>query len=227
MRNSQAANCWQRLIGTSIVLVLCWPITRDAASAEERAFLGGRVLTLWGQPVSDAKVSVQRIPNLPGAHSIDQTTWTKVTDPSGNYEFEELPWGHYRVKVTAADFCCTELAAVYIAAGGRRTVDLGLPLALTHGLSHIILTGRVRDTDRKAIAGATVTLLSPFDLGRWEQVRSDDHGRYMFRLVQPGQYLLLASKPGFLSASAAIDAGVADTLTTSLELRIGKPKGIR
>jgi protocatechuate 3,4-dioxygenase beta subunit len=61
---------------------------------------------------------------------------------------------------------------------------------------------------------ATVTPVNAFNASETDQVRTDKRGDFKFRLIQPGQYVVYAVKPGFLASA------------TTLELRNGARKSI-
>jgi hypothetical protein len=149
-----------------------------------------------------------------------------VTDRDGDYVVEGLAWGFYRIEVSGGDFCCTGIASFFLPSETAQILDLGLPLRLTHGLEANTIRGRIRGEDGGPIADASVTLTSAHEPSRWDQTRANASGEYQFVKRQPGEYVVHASKPGFLAASTAVDLGGGTNQTVNIELKAGNPKGV-
>jgi protocatechuate 3,4-dioxygenase beta subunit len=104
---------------------------------------------------------------------------------------------------------------------------MGILIGYAHGLAQVIVNGRVRDTNKVAIPDATVTLICAFDSSRFDQVRTDKEGRYEIKLIQPGQYILYAAKPGFMVSAVSIDLGNGSKETREIVLQKGKSKYVQ
>jgi protocatechuate 3,4-dioxygenase beta subunit len=124
------------------------------------------------------------------------------------------------------DFCCENIQTFFVPKGGSRILDIGLGLALTDGLQEIKVRGAVRGKDGAPIRNASVTFSSVFSPQRWDQTRTNEAGEYEFSLTQPGQYVLYATKPGFIAQAATVDVGSGDVEKKDIELRPGQAQGL-
>src|SRR6266568_5125453 len=94
-----------------------------------------------------------------------------------------------------------------------------LPILLTATAANAAtVQGTVLDPDSRAVSGARVSLLAPLTaLGERE---TDAQGRYEFAGLRGGVYKLVASVPGFSTASADVEVSEAEARTVDLRLRI-------
>jgi hypothetical protein len=195
-------------------------------AVEHAAKVQGRLVSLWGAPVTQGRVSFYRLAGEPEAPSSASFIAEVRTDGSGSFEAESLPWGHYRVHITGGDYCCADISPFYLAQGAFRILDVGLPLGLTHGLSTIRVRGRITDARNKPIVDASVTLVSAYNPQEWDQTRSNASGYYDFTLIQPGQYVLHAAKAGFLVSAVPLDLGAGSVQDKDIELSAGRARGL-
>jgi RNA polymerase sigma-70 factor (ECF subfamily) len=146
-------------------------------------------VTAYGAPVRDATVVL-----LP---SSSRTHWRELelqatTDAEGR---ARVPWGGaplQRVRVEAKDF------ARFEATSGWRSSGAQLHLALHRGG---VLEGVVRDSDGRAVRGASL-LLESTD-GARRETASDLEGRYRIAALAPGEWSVQLTAPPALQSSGA------------------------
>ena len=158
----------------------------------------GRVVAADGRPLPQALVTLQSddFPSLiPPA----------IADEDGQYEFQKLSAGTFRVIAMKAGFVTMEY-------GRRRPSDSGEPIELRQGETRArvdialprpgALVGHVVDEDGEPIEGASVRLLqTQYRDGRRRLVssggqgshRTDDRGAYRIYGVSPGEYMVSAN----------------------------------
>ncbi|MFN6963526.1 MAG: TonB-dependent receptor domain-containing protein [Pyrinomonadaceae bacterium] len=68
--------------------------------------------------------------------------------------------------------------------------------ASSQDLDDVTIAGKVTDSNRQAVAGATVTVTS-VDSGSTRTVTTDDEGRYRVIELRPGNYRVKVESPGF------------------------------
>ncbi len=202
----------------------CWALAsgNEVQNEAQPGKVQGRVVNLWGQVLPGVEVSFYRLDGERKESYVTRLT----TDQEGSYSAEQLPWGVYRVKVMGRDFCCENIQPFFVPKGGSRILDIGLGLALTDGLQEIRVRGTVRGKDGVPIRNASVTFSSVFSPQRWDQTRTNEAGQYEFLLSQPGQYVLHASKPGFIAEAATIDVGSGGIEKKDIQLRPGQAQGL-
>ena len=111
------------------------------------ASLNGRVLDQLGEPVSGAKITLVR----DGQRVSDVTS-----NPRGEFSFDGLAEGRYRVEAIAAGFEPRTSDAVFVSAGGRATLDVALQIGTV--VQHVLVTAAA-DEVPQAQVGASVTVL--------------------------------------------------------------------
>ena len=68
--------------------------------------------------------------------------------------------------------------------------------AIKANAQNITVTGSGADTaERKAIQNAVVALLTAKDSVLYKFTRTDANGRYSFRNIQPGSYVMMTTHP--------------------------------
>src|SRR5437773_9365387 len=111
------------------------------------ASLNGSVLDQLGEPVSGAKITLVR----DGQRVSDVTS-----NPRGEFSFDGLAEGRYRVEAIAAGFEPRTSEAVFVSAGARATLDVALQIGTV--LQHVLVTAAA-DEVPQAQVGASVTVL--------------------------------------------------------------------
>lgn len=211
---------------SSILGILLLLVGFAAFAQDELASVEGRVTTLWGTPLKNVKVSFFQLEGISGISKTEILIRQITTDSEGRFRTDNLPWGQYRIDISSG-YGKTEIWRYYLWRNAKRILDVGLPLenTLSDTLSQIMLSGVIQQTDQDHIADATVTLTSAFAPNKTQQARTDKNGHYQFKVIQPGQYILFATKPGFLADSLAIDLGNGERAFANLVLKQGKSKG--
>jgi outer membrane receptor protein involved in Fe transport len=93
-----------------------------------------------------------------------------------------------------------------------------LTIASTAGLRGASLRGTVVDPHGRAVRGARVTLLTPLKASDVRQ--TDAKGNYLFRGLEPGEYQLVATAPGFATSLQKIALQGGQEATVDLRLRV-------
>ena len=172
------------------------------------AVIRGRVVNTDGHPVKRVVVTLNQTnvdtefnpANAPTTRPISRTV---MTDAQGQFQFEHLPAGFYRLSARPDQFQAQYLMGAY---GQKRPDNLGPPFEVADGqmLSGAtivmprsgVITGRVTDDEGEPIARAPVSVLF-FPPGSASPVRNggaqtDDLGRFRLFGLQPGDYAVFA-----------------------------------
>jgi hypothetical protein len=202
--------------------------TYKAASEDQTAEVHGRVVNLWGVPLAKAELSFFKLDQwpVPGVPSTEKLLRTVTADEEGHYRVRNLPWGLYNVHVTRGEYCCADILQLYLAKGTEQVLDVGIPMALENGLTPIIVIGKVYGEGQGPISDASITIVSAHNPQWWNQKRTGADGTYKFHLYQPGQYIIYASKPGFIVGSATVDLGRGGSERIDIQIRPGRGKGL-
>jgi len=217
-------------IGLTVVALMCgFAVAEGESKAKaETGRVRGRVVNLWGVPLAGAQLSFFKLEIWPepGVSSPQKLVKEVTTDEEGQYIAEGLHWGLYNVNVTRREYCCADVLRLYLAKGGEQVLDVGVPLALQNGLDLITVRGKVYGERHQPISDASITLVNAHNSQRSDQKRTEGNGMYEFHLVQPGQYVIYASKPGFTVESEAVDLGSGDSQTIDIQLKASHAKGL-
>ncbi|AZG47550.1 MSCRAMM family protein [Gordonia insulae] len=158
------------------------------------AALGGVVTTsATGEPVAKATVAV--------ADRTGQVTATAVTSADGRWDVSGLSGGTYTVIVTASG-CDPVAETVTIDGTAAATIDVVLRTAAE--LGGVITDGTA--ADGSPVAHSQVALLD--DAGEMAaSALTDEHGRYLFANLAPGDYTVIANGYAPVAATIDIEAG--------------------
>ena len=201
-------------INLLFALILC--ASSAFAQDGDDARVRGRITNLSGFPAAEADVSFYKLEGIFGISPTEKLIRRVTTDKEGNYACEKLPWGQYRVDISAK-FGGTEIWRFYLWRQADRVLDIGVPVGYTHAFSERKVSGVVRQANGSAASNVTVTKRSAYEESDWEQARTDNTGKYEFKEIQPGDYVLYFTKQGFLPAAATFRI---DFLTKSVEQKI-------
>jgi beta-lactamase regulating signal transducer with metallopeptidase domain len=97
---------------------------------------------------------------------------------------------------------------------------LALPIAGAAMQSGQTVSGTLRDTSGRVLAGATVRL-SPVNTETVVQTTTDANGRFRFSAVAVGEHLLSARSAGFAPLRQVIQVGARDVIDLPLTLQVG------
>jgi hypothetical protein len=169
---------------------------RQAEAPRAGAVIAGRVIVAASDPA--VPVRRARVTLTGGGLSSPEIT---DTDVHGNYRFEGLAEGAYRVTASKPGFVTMEAGAsrhgalpapILIGAAEQVAVDLQLPRGAA-------IDGRILDTEGEPLQNIIVSA-SRFTytaLGRRmtpvKQARTDDLGRYRIHSLPPGDYIVEAA----------------------------------
>lgn len=165
------------------------------AQDSPKASLQGRVVDLFGSPLSDAEIEIS------GENQADK--FRARSGPDGGYQISNLPAGQHTISARLRGFR-EEKKTLVLAGGEQASIDFGLEVGRLTDLPETIVSGYVQDEGRKPLQNATVTLVNAFNYRLTFQARSDKEGRYAFRVSNPGQYIVIVSKSGFMVNAKAI-----------------------
>jgi hypothetical protein len=170
-------------------LLVAWIATIIAAGqGMPTTNIQGRVSDPFGFPIAGAKVEFV---------SENRTRQFQViADKEGAYTLNNLPAGEYKVLVSSLGFA-TEERNIRVWDGDQVILDIGLN-AGGADLPPIEVSGTVRKHDDAPVEDATITVANAFNQRLTQTVRTDKHGRYKIGVDNPGQYIVSASKAGFM-----------------------------
>ena len=178
----------------------------------------GRVTDLAGNALKGAtlKLFIMRSRTVDGIRVpfMAELRQRSITDDQGNYNIESLPRGEYTISVDLRGFRHTEVG-VFLQEG-TKLLDIGLQLGVNGDIPRMEVVGVVRQADDSLLRDATVTAISTFNRQIVEQGRTDSAGRFAIVLTVPGQYVVFASKPGFVTRATNIASGGRKTVDFTL-----------
>ena len=101
------------------LLLLFLRITAQVSGQEASASITGTVVDPLGARVAGAGVKLLR------DREVSRAT---TTDLRGDFSFDALPEGRYRIQASADGFQVRTTSQIFLPAGARRSVDVSLPL---------------------------------------------------------------------------------------------------
>ena len=206
------------------------PQTRDARQMPEAAgtaVVRGRVVTSDGRPVKRVIVMLRQASasesesdsgspdaNRPATRPVSRTT---MTDGQGQFSFDRLPAGFYRLTARPGPYQARFLVGGY---GQKKPNDPGPPFELSDGQifsgativmpASGVITGRVTDDEGEPVTRVPVATYF-FAPGATVAARStgastDDRGQYRIFGLQPGDYVVFAeARDGNFEIQSATD----------------------
>lgn len=195
-----------------IFLILFLGITTIGFAQEDKpAKVRGRVSNYFGFPLEKIEVKFFLLKMKSGEYVSAEGQFIKsaFTNELGLYEVSELPWGEYRVSTNGSGFPKMEVWRFYLWSNAERTLDLGLKAGIIHGFPELKVFGTVTLNNGEAVDDVTITLINAFDGTEAKQAKTDKNGKYQIEFIQPGQYIIYASKPDFsVAASSFVINGI-------------------
>jgi protocatechuate 3,4-dioxygenase beta subunit len=190
-------------------------------SAQDRGSIGGYIVKMGtGEPLSKATVTITAV------NSARAQSYTAMTNTAGQFEFQNLEPGQYRLSASRSGYVRMEY-------GARSPNKPGLPIPLnpSQKLTNVVLqlmpagtiTGRVFDRDGEPLANVTVEALKySYQEGQRvlnvaQTARTNDLGEYRLFWLQPGQYFISATPPetrrtGLLNPLPVAGPGIAGAI---------------
>jgi protocatechuate 3,4-dioxygenase beta subunit len=209
------------------------PQGQQRAAAQDRGAIGGYVVKLGsGEPISKATVTISAFNGGRNA------SYTATTTAAGQFAFQNLEPGQYRLSVTRNGYVRTEY-------GARTPNRPGLPITLAAGqaMRDVVLqivpagtiAGRVYDRDGEPLANVAVEALKysyqegQRVLNQVQTARTNDLGEYRLFWLQPGRYFVSATPPNgqrgaLLNALAIGGPGIAGAIGEIIANRGGGPR---
>jgi hypothetical protein len=175
-----------RLVSLSLVASVA--TVAAAGQSVRTANVQGRISDPFGFPIAGAKVEVV---------SEDRTgQFQTIADNLGAYDIRNLPAGRYKVLIRSLGFA-TEERSLRLWDGEQVILDVGLSTGGAD-LPPIKVGGTVRLPDNTPVEDATITVANAFNQRLVQKVRTDKQGHYTVSVDNPGQYIVSASKAGFI-----------------------------
>lgn len=189
------------------------------AQDKDYARVKGRITTFWGEPIEKAEVSFYELEGISGISPREKLIRSVITDKEGNYNIEKLPWGQYRVDISAS-YGGNEVWRFYLARNANEVLDVGVPMGYLHLISEMSVSGIVRQVDGSPVANATVTLTNAYDARKIQQTRTDEKGKYKFNTIQVGDFILSSAKSGFYPSAATLRINNGEQKTADIKLEV-------
>lgn len=199
-----------RALVVIVFLTLLCGIPSARAQEKETGAVTGRV-TLDGKPAKDitviANLSVTDPARIAESFLNKAASLKATTDSDGNYRFEDLPPGKYRLAPYAPALVSDSVdsAAETTVTGGTTTEGINFSLSLGG-----VITGKVTDSDGRPVIGEKIALkavdtdhnpasavssvtamINTFG-GGGRMYATDDRGIYRIFGLRPGRYLVSA-----------------------------------
>lgn len=160
--------------------------------------VGQVVNTITGDPIGGATISVVNQNNI--------QLKTVLTDSQGNYTIEGLPPGSYNLVVSATDFQSNVTGAIVLA---NSTTTANIALSLSPGA----IIGNISPNQSNTV----VELYTTNNIFIQSTV-ADNNGNYQFLNLTPGNYIVKAQSPNFITQStgAVVSPNVSTTVNLTL-----------
>ena len=197
-----------RRCGTALVLVMCLVAIRVECAPQPN--LTGTVLDLVGAVIADADIELYS-----GKHE-----WHTTTDGAGRFSFPVLLPGMYDVEITRPGFRKQIIQNMRIDSSAPAPMTITMRVASpADSCVDSLLRYKYVDANGEsgvrgvvsAGSGATVLVRRSGAEGKPLTARANDHGEFDFAGLEPGLYLLSASRQGY-----------ADFAVSNVRVRPGK-----
>ena len=210
------------------------PQQQQPARPEDRGSITGYIVRMGtGDALSKSTVTITTY------NAARNQSYTATSTTGGQFSFQNLEPGQYRLAATRAGYVRMEY-------GARSPSRPGLPITLSPGqrLTNIVLqlmpagtiTGRVFDRDGEPLANVNVEALKySYQEGQRvmnvvQTARTNDLGEYRLFWLQPGQYFVSATptdgqRGALLNALAVAGPGIAGVMDDIIANRGGGGRG--
>jgi len=201
---------------------------------QDRGSIAGHIVKMGtGEPLSKAVVTISAY------NSGRAQSYTATTSASGQFAFQNLEPGQYRLSASRNGYIRMEY-------GARSPNRAGLPIGLNAGqrIGDVILqlmpagtiSGRVFDRDGEPLANVNVEALKySYQEGQRlmnvvQTSRTNDLGEYRLFWLQPGQYFVSATpqdgqRGAIMNALAVAGPGIAGNIADTIANRGGGARG--
>ena len=210
------------------------PQQQQPSKPQDRGSITGYIVRMGtGDPLSKSTVTITAY------NAARNQSYTATSTTGGQFSFQNLEPGQYRLAATRAGYVRMEY-------GARSPSRPGLPITLSPGqrLTNIVLqlmpagtiTGRVFDRDGEPLANVNVEALKySYQEGQRvmnvvQTARTNDLGEYRLFWLQPGQYFVSATptdgqRGALLNALAVAGPGIAGVMDDIIANRGGGGRG--
>lgn len=182
-------------VGTGIAIILALSMPLIAKQPAETGTIRGRVTDLFGSSVSGADIEVLA--------ETSQKRFQTKTDGNGNYELSNVPAGQLTIRINSVGFLREE-RSIRLANDETVLVDFGLEAGRLTDLPVIKVSGTVYGPKDVPLRDAAIEIRSAFKNSIVFVGRTDAQGRYLLEVHTPGQYIVSASKPGYVISTKAV-----------------------
>jgi hypothetical protein len=126
-----------------------------------------------------------------------------ITNAQGNYTLDGIPYGYYMVSIDSIGFQRSEMNRVFLSEENN-LFDFSLEKFSVLDVKDIEIEGTVRQPNKTLLKDATVSIISALNAELVQRTRTDENGRYKFKVYPHDQYIIHVSKPGFVSSAATV-----------------------
>lgn len=181
--------------GTGIVIVLLLSMALMAKQPLETGTIRGQATDMFGFPVSGADIEALA--------ETSQKRFQTKTDGDGKYELSNLPAGHLTIRINSRGFLREE-RSIQLTNDEPVLVDFGLEAGRLMDLPVIKVSGTIYGPKGTPLRDAAIGIRSAFKNSIVFVGRTDGQGRYLLEIHTPGQYIVSASKPGYVISTKVI-----------------------
>ena len=149
-------------------------------------------------------------------------TYVGITDGTGNYQIPAVPDGSYSIKVekegkTIGSSSVSVAGSDITAESGEGNITVSKPT--------FNVAGTVKDSESKAVSGATITLTDKSDPSKTYVGITDGTGNYQIPAVPDGSYSIKVEKEGKTIGSSSVSVAGSDITAESGEgnITVSKP----
>jgi hypothetical protein len=210
----------KRVVVSMIIFIV--PLT-CFSQAVQMGKVRGVVTDYFGNPLEDVEINFYLLENQNRMIPPTRTLVKSVrSDVQGHYIVTTLPPGHYEASALLPGFPVSRIAGVVICPGLEVELGFGLRIGITHGLETIHVFGRINDDKGNPLRRAIVILISEFDRTQNLESVTDKNGRYSFKFVQPGRYIVFASfsSSRFSSEPFVVDNRLGQKVKAEINLQL-------
>lgn len=208
----------------AVLLLFLLPLQAPARAQTSTGILDGRVVDARGVAMPLASVTIR-----PSGHAGNLTDHERESDDGGQFRFENLAPGRYRIAVRKTGFYLNH-SIVQVSAGRPTALLLFMdaePVAAGRPSATGQVRGRVLDEYLASIPDATVVFepVDPHAGLTLLRARADARGRFDFEGVIPGAYRVTANALGYRPTVVVEDVkpGVLNEITLIMRPRSQRP----
>jgi hypothetical protein len=151
----------------------------------------GKITDNQGTPITNAKVTIIET---------EEYTYT-LSEPAGEYTFEDLTPSSYTIRVEAAGYI-TAQTSVVAESNETYTQNFELTPKTTESVTSTI-TGKVTDNEGNPIIDAKVTIVETEEV---TYTLSEPAGQYTFENLTQGNYTIKVEASGYITAQTSVVA---------------------